>query len=74
VSKVFEAFTQLERSDTRTKGGTGLGLSVVKSLVEAMNGQVTVSETPGGGATFTVSLPPATVAAREPIEPVAAQS
>ncbi len=74
VSKVFEAFTQLERSDTRTKGGTGLGLSVVKSLVEAMNGQVTVSETPGGGATFTVSLPPATVAAREPIEPVGAQS
>ncbi len=66
VSKVFEAFTQLERSDTRTKGGTGLGLSVVKGLVEAMNGQVSVSETPGGGATFTVSLPPATVASKEP--------
>ncbi len=62
VSRVFEAFTQIERSDTRTKGGTGLGLSVVKGLVEAMNGQVSVSETPGGGATFTVSLPPATVA------------
>jgi two-component system, OmpR family, sensor kinase len=46
-------------------------LSVVKSLVEAMNGQVSVSETPGGGATFTVSLPPATVAAKEVI---AAQS
>lgn len=61
VSRVFDAFTQLERSDTRTKGGTGLGLSIVKGLVEAMGGQVSVSETPGGGATFTVSLPPATV-------------
>ncbi len=67
VGNVFEAFTQLERSDTRTRGGTGLGLSVVKGLVEAMNGQVSVSETPGGGATFTVSLPPATVTSPESI-------
>lgn len=65
VNRAFAAFTQLERSDTRTRGGTGLGLSVVKGLVEAMDGQVSVSETPGGGATFTVSLPPATVAPSE---------
>lgn len=59
--RIFERFTQIESSDTRTRGGTGLGLSIVKGLVEAMNGQVAVSETPGGGATFTVNLPPASV-------------
>jgi signal transduction histidine kinase len=58
--QVFEAFNQLERSDTRTRGGTGLGLSIVKGLVEAMGGRVGLAETPGGGATFTVSLQPAT--------------
>ena len=62
--RIFDAFTQLERSETRTKGGTGLGLSIVRGLVEAMGGTVTVSETPGGGATFTVSLPMARVQAQ----------
>jgi signal transduction histidine kinase len=57
--RVFEPFTQTERSSTRTRGGTGLGLSIVKGLTEAMNGRVTLSDTPGGGATFTVSLQPA---------------
>lgn len=61
-TQVFDAFTQLERSETRTKGGTGLGLSIVRGLVEAMGGQVVIEETPGGGATFTVSLPTAAVA------------
>lgn len=61
-SHIFDAFTQLERSETRTKGGTGLGLSIVRGLVEAMGGQVVVGDTPGGGATFTVSLPVAAVA------------
>lgn len=57
--RVFERFSQVERSDVRTRGGTGLGLSIVKGLAEAMDGAVSVSETPGGGTTFTVSLPPA---------------
>ena len=57
--RIFEPFTQLERSDTRTKGGTGLGLSIVKGLVEAMDGSVAVNDTHGGGTTFTVSLQPA---------------
>jgi signal transduction histidine kinase len=55
--RIFERFTQLEHADTRTRGGTGLGLSVVRGLVEAMDGAVSVSETPGGGATFMVELP-----------------
>lgn len=56
--RIFDAFSQVERSDTRTRGGTGLGLSIVKGLVEAMHGRVSISDTPLGGATFTVTLPP----------------
>lgn len=55
--RVFERFTQLEGSATRTRGGTGLGLNIVRGLTEAMRGSVVLEETPGGGATFTVTLP-----------------
>jgi signal transduction histidine kinase len=65
--RIFDAFTQLERSETRTKGGTGLGLSIVRGLVEAMGGQVTVADTPGGGSTFTVSLPAAVASELTPL-------
>jgi signal transduction histidine kinase len=50
-------FTQLEGSATRTRGGTGLGLNIVKGLAEAMKGGVELRDTPGGGATFVVTLP-----------------
>lgn len=56
---VFDRFTQLEHAATRTRGGSGLGLSIVKGLCEAMGGTVELSETDGGGATFTVLLPAA---------------
>ena len=55
--RIFERFTQLEGSATRTRGGTGLGLNIVRGLVEAMKGNVGLHETMGGGATFMVSLP-----------------
>jgi signal transduction histidine kinase len=55
--RVFQRFTQLEGSATRTRGGTGLGLSIVRGLVEVMKGSVELLETPGGGATFSVTLP-----------------
>jgi signal transduction histidine kinase len=49
--KIFEPYFT-------TKGsGTGLGLAMVKQTVQAHGGTVTVGETPGGGATFTVDLP-----------------
>jgi signal transduction histidine kinase/CHASE1-domain containing sensor protein/ActR/RegA family two-component response regulator len=55
---VFEKFRQEEKTSTRTKGGLGLGLSIVASLVELHGGIITV-ESPGinQGSTFTVSLP-----------------
>ncbi|MGH8873987.1 MAG: sensor histidine kinase, partial [Acidimicrobiia bacterium] len=55
----FERFARLERSAIRSHGGTGLGLSIVRALSEAMGGEVTLAETPGGGCTFSVNLPAA---------------
>ncbi|CAN5175579.1 hypothetical protein BH18ACT5_BH18ACT5_01920 [soil metagenome] len=55
--RIFHRFTQLEGSATRTRGGTGLGLNIVKGLAEAMKGGVEFRDTPGGGATFVVTLP-----------------
>ena len=54
---VFDRFTQLEPSATRAHGGTGLGLHIVKGLVDSMGGEIELLETPGGGATFHVVLP-----------------
>lgn len=54
---IFERFTQLQPHATRSKGGAGLGLSIVKGLAEAMDGRVWFEPTVGGGATFTVALP-----------------
>lgn len=52
---VFEPFWR--KSETRP--GTGLGLAIVKEIVELHKGQISVLTTPGGGATFKVSLPQA---------------
>ncbi len=54
---VFDRFTQLQPHATRSKGGAGLGLSIVRGLAEVMNGRVWFEPTVGGGATFTVALP-----------------
>ncbi|HEY0491448.1 MAG TPA: PAS domain-containing protein [Telluria sp.] len=55
---VFDLFTQAERSPDRSQGGLGLGLALVKSLVELHGGSVAAdSAGPGKGTTFTVRLP-----------------
>jgi PAS domain S-box-containing protein len=67
---LFERFTQGDGSTTRRHGGLGLGLAIVRHLVEAHGGNVTAeSGGPGTGAVFTVTLPVA--ALREPPAPVA---
>ena len=55
--KVFERFYRADNSRNRETGGSGLGLSIVKTIIERHAGRVEVLETEGGGATFKVSLP-----------------
>ncbi len=58
VNRLFEIFTQADRSLERSQGGLGLGLAVVKGLVELHGGRVqAASEGPGKGAEFTIFLP-----------------
>jgi PAS domain S-box-containing protein len=52
----FEKFWQAESTDVRRFGGTGIGLYIVRSLVEAMGGHVAVRSSPGAGSTFAVTL------------------
>ena len=59
LAKLFSEFQQLDSSDSRPKGGTGLGLAISKSIVEQMDGQIGVDNTPGSGATFWFELPSA---------------
>jgi two-component system, NarL family, sensor histidine kinase BarA len=55
--KIFDAFYQIDGSKTRRHGGAGLGLSIVKSLVEAHGGSVSVDDSDLGGARLIVTLP-----------------
>jgi two-component system OmpR family sensor kinase len=55
--KIFERFWRADSSRQRATGGSGLGLAIVAAIVSAHRGSVEVVETPGGGATFRVSLP-----------------
>ncbi|SIS09727.1 cell wall metabolism sensor histidine kinase WalK [Microbacterium sp. RURRCA19A] len=55
--QIFQRFWRADTSRTRETGGSGLGLSIVASIVDLLHGKVEVLDTPGGGATFRVSLP-----------------
>ncbi|MBW1653866.1 GAF domain-containing hybrid sensor histidine kinase/response regulator [Flavobacterium quisquiliarum] len=52
LTTIFERFTQGEESTTRTYGGTGLGLNIVKELIELQHGEIHVKSTPNRGSEF----------------------
>ena len=56
-SRVFDRFVRLDEARARDEGGAGLGLAIVREIVDLHDGKVTVGEAPDGGARFTVVLP-----------------
>ena len=55
--KIFQRFWRADSSRTRETGGSGLGLAIVSGIIASHKGTVEVFETPGGGATFRITLP-----------------
>ncbi len=61
LQRVFERFYRVDKSRVRNPGGTGIGLAIVKNLVELLGGTVAANNRAEGGAAFTVTLPARTV-------------
>jgi PAS domain S-box-containing protein len=66
-TKLFSPFTQADASMTRRFGGTGLGLTITKSMVELMGGQIAITSIVGQGSCFSVTLPFAVVSDGAPL-------
>ncbi len=57
LESIFERFQQVDSSDSREKGGTGLGLPICRNIVKLHGGSVWAESTPGKGSTFTALFP-----------------
>ncbi len=57
LPRIFERFYRVDRARSRESGGTGLGLSLVRHVVERNAGSIDVTSEPGAGSTFSVTLP-----------------
>jgi len=60
LPRLTERFYRVDVADSRSQGGTGLGLALVKHVLNRHGGRLTIESTPGAGATFTMHLPPRT--------------
>ncbi|HEU0194733.1 MAG TPA: HAMP domain-containing sensor histidine kinase [Gaiellales bacterium] len=65
--RVFDRFYRVQRGRSRRTGGAGLGLSIVRAVVEAHDGSVGVESRPGAGAAFRIELPRYDSAGAEPV-------
>jgi signal transduction histidine kinase len=57
LATIFEPFKQVDASDSRQKGGTGLGLTISRSIVQQHGGRIWAESKVGQGSTFTFTLP-----------------
>jgi len=57
LQRVFDRFMQVDMSQTRAFGGTGLGLHIARLIVERHGGRIEVESAPGKGSTFTIDIP-----------------
>jgi CheY-like chemotaxis protein len=74
LPKVFDMFMQADRATSRSQGGLGIGLTLVKKLVELHGGKISVrSDGPGQGSEFIVSLPVAAVPSQPTTKPSVSQ-
>src|SRR5690606_24611651 len=71
---IFNRFYQVDDSPTRNHGGTGIGLALVKELVELMDGAIDVESRPGAGTMFRVLVPVEMAGAGEALRDVASVS
>ena len=68
-SRLFQPFEQADRSTSRQHGGTGLGLTICRRLIDAMDGRIALDSTAGVGSRFEVTLPLAAVPDAAPAAP-----
>ncbi len=57
IDKIFESFYRVDKARSRTLGGTGLGLTIVKHLVETHKGKISIKSNSGKGSLFKLEFP-----------------
>lgn len=57
LERIFERFYRVDAARSRARGGTGIGLSIVKHVAQSHGGSISVASTPGRGSTFSLLLP-----------------
>jgi two-component system phosphate regulon sensor histidine kinase PhoR len=68
LPRLTERFYRVDVADSRAQGGTGLGLALVKHVLNRHGGRLNIESTPGAGASFTMHLPLHTAGSRQTIE------